>query len=124
MNSSLPVGPRAEVPTYEIYSNLNSPISQETELASWLVAIESHGRTGSAESQKSLIKLAKTLPDHQSMPQDVQDGIIEITQLLQQKEWAPELSPQSSKLLQKICRDYSPESQQKKPACIKKLEFI
>jgi len=125
MNSLQNTGPKIALSTDEAQTNPYTLQSQETSLTSWLVAIESHGRTGSAESQRTLIKLAKTLPDHDSLPQDVQEGIIEITEMLKTKNWEPDLSPQSKKVLQKICKDHSPESkrtnQEMKPSCAKRL---
>ncbi len=102
--------------------NLNSPKSQETALASWLTVVAFHSRDGSFESRKAVLALTEELPNCQSLPQDVQDAVNKINVLAQSKNWDPSLSPKSSKLLQKICRDYT-QSKMPKPSCTKKLDF-
>jgi hypothetical protein len=105
------------------FENLNSPISAETAVVSWLRAIETLSKDGSFESRETVLDLAKVeLPDCESFPEDLRDAINKIKTLAQSKNWDPTLSPNASKLLTQICQNYT-QSKAPKPNCAKKLNF-
>lgn len=98
--------------------NVNGSVMQvnpETALIHWLTAIEAHSKEGSFESQKAVLDLSRELPDCSLLPEDVRVTANEIQELAASKNWNPSLSPNSTKLLRKICRDST---------CAKKLEFF
>ncbi len=67
--------------------------------------------------------LVQNLSDYHNFPQDVQEAVEAIKNLALSKKWDPTLSPKTSKLLQKVCRDYT-QSKMPRPNCAKKLDFI
>lgn len=106
------------------FENYESPISQETALACFLLAIKSYSEDGSYESRKAVLEQAKNFPDFPLMPEKVQEALKKIKIIAESKNWDPTLSPTSTKLFDNVCRSLTDESKQVKPSCAKKLNFF
>ena len=107
---------------FQLFKKDIMQFNPETALINWLTAIESHSKEGSFESRKAVLELSKELPDCASLPSDIREMANKIKELAESKNWDPSLSPNSAKLLNKICKDYT-RSSEPKSLCAKKLTF-
>jgi hypothetical protein len=85
------------------------PITPQRELLTWLQTIHRHAEAGSRESRAFLVTLSKRMPDCSFAPQEIKEGVEEITRIAATNEWSQELPSLTSSTYSLVCKLYFPE---------------